>query len=56
MGSTHSRICRCDDRHSMRSIAGVQLVDESEQTHKVNVGAVPLGSIPGLVRAHPRFV
>jgi len=28
MGGTHSRICRCDDGHSMRSIAGIQLEDE----------------------------
>ena len=36
MGSTHSRICRCDDGHSVCSIAGIQLVDQSEHTHKVN--------------------
>jgi hypothetical protein len=36
MGCTHSRICRCDDGHSMCSIARVQLENESEKTHKAD--------------------
>jgi hypothetical protein len=43
MSGTHGRIRGSDDRHSMRSIAGVQLEDESEYTREDNAECRTLG-------------
>lgn len=43
MRSTHSRICGCNDRHSMCSIAGIQLKNQSESSRKARVERCTFG-------------